>query len=240
MRLRLIFVSLFISPFVVNAQTIQPADQPSTGGIRLSPQGGKINLEAHPAEEVVTIQQLVNMSSVILQGTVMSSLIPINSNANRPEVIETHSLIAVDKVLSGTLPAGVRNIVLAQQGGKLGVWETEIEVDPLVTPGEQYVLFLTPDKRAQPANTTGSPRFSTVGVWAGRAKIVNNKVSFLPRNDNRLRAFDNTDVGAFLAIVDGHIHHTIIPPPRAGVPFPGPNATITKGTGPNGKPEQPR
>ena len=77
--------------------------------------------------------------------------------------------------------------------------------NPLFKEGEEYVLFLAADKRNVPPNTSGSPRYSTVGAWSGKAKIVNGKIEFLPAAHKRLHQYDNSDASAFIELVKQRI-----------------------------------
>ena len=80
-----------------------------------------------------------------------------------------------------------------------------VDGDPLVSLGEEYVLFLTADNRRVVPNTSGSPRYAAVGVWSGKAKVVNNKIQFLPHASVQLHKNDNMDLNAFTALVKDRI-----------------------------------
>jgi len=80
-----------------------------------------------------------------------------------------------------------------------------VDADPLVKFNEEYVLFLRADTRTYPPNTSGSPRYSVVGDWSGKAKIVNGKIEFLPAAHKRLHQYDNSDASAFIELVKQRI-----------------------------------
>src|SRR5438093_3786025 len=61
-----------------------------------------------------------------------------------------------------------------------------VDADPLLKFNEEYVLFLRADKRTYPYNRSGSPRYSAVGDWSVKAKIVNGKIQFLSAAHKRL------------------------------------------------------
>ena len=75
----------------------------------------------------------------------------------------------------------------------------------MVNQNEDYVLFLTADKRAYPLNTSGSPRYEAVGVWSGKAKIVNGKIEFPAAAHKGLHQYDNSDANAFIEFVKQRI-----------------------------------
>lgn len=76
-----------------------------------------------------------------------------------------------------------------------------ISGNPLLKDGEEYVFFLFADKRNVPPNTSGSPRYTTVGAWSGKAKITDGKIQFLPSASQELRRHDNTASSAFIDTV---------------------------------------
>ena len=161
------------------------------------------------------------MSPLIVEATVISVFPAISRDPNIPGSIETHSLISVSAVLSGIIPGGSTTILLAQEGGKVGPLEILVPSDPLVRSGEHYLLFLAPDNRKQPPNTSGSPRYSAVGVWAGKVKSENEKVRFLPRSSQSFQELENTDASAFLTAVKAKINNTVVPSKRNVIPHPG-------------------
>src|SRR5262249_47054838 len=77
-----------------------------------------------------------------------------------------YSLISVNDLLMGTLAPGTRTISISQAGGRVEPCTLVVPKDPLVSLREDYVLFLFQDKRTNPPNTTGSPRYARVGTWS--------------------------------------------------------------------------
>jgi hypothetical protein len=155
---------------------------------------------------VASLERLVRMSDLILVGTVANVLPATHMSASNWDSIETTSLISVNEVLRGTLADGTKTISISQLGGQVEpCGGLLIPDDPLFKLGEDYVLFLWADNRAIPPNTTGAPRYSSVGVWSGKAKIVGGKVQFLPRASQDLHKYDNTDAGAFITTVKDRI-----------------------------------
>jgi len=101
-----------------------------------------------------------------------------NKDPNAPPHLETHSIVAVNAVLSGTVPNSSANILVAEIGGQTGNWNFSVKGDALVSPGERYIFFLLSDEREELPNTSGMPRYAVTGVWAGKVKVTNGKVSF--------------------------------------------------------------
>jgi hypothetical protein len=95
-------------------QNPRPGDQPPGQTV---PSRGTITAELHPREEVTSLSMAIKMASLIVQAKVVNTLPSINRNINIPQTIETHSILHVEKVLSGKLPTGGDTIVLAQEGG---------------------------------------------------------------------------------------------------------------------------
>jgi len=177
-----------------------------SAGMDFYPNGGKISANAHPAEPVLSLDQLVGMSKLIVDATVLSNFPPVSADPDSdvPSAL-TESLVSVTEVLAGTLPGGTRTILMIQQGGKVGRWEFVSEDDPLLKSGERYILFLWPDYMKQRPNNTPYPRYWPVGIFSGKAKIENGKVQFLPITLPRLRELNNTDVNAFIATLHDKI-----------------------------------
>jgi hypothetical protein len=215
--------------FGLLASGVALAQQPASGTVSRPPgslrpavpRTGRITVHAHPREEVVSLDQLISMSSVILDGTVMSALPAIQSDPGVPDAIETHSVVNVNSILSGALSGDVRTFTLAQAGGRIGGLELVPLDDPIPSTGERYLLFLVEDKRKEPGNATGLPRYFSVGVFAGKVKIENERVRFPLRGRERFRAYHGADIDAFKKILDGKIHHREMPTKKNAIPHPG-------------------
>jgi hypothetical protein len=154
-----------------------------------------------------SLDDLIQMSHLIVEGTVVKVLPSVSMNADHPETIETDSLISVSAILYGSLPAGTNTIALFQIGGKTAICEQVVPDDPLVREGERYVLGLWADNRRQPpANTSGAPRYSVAGAWSGRVRMEAGKVHVLPRGaDTALRQYDDMDANLFISALKARI-----------------------------------
>jgi hypothetical protein len=198
----LAFVTLFT--FSVLDTSAQAPTRPPLRDSNPCP-GGKISAEIEPVGGTPGLDQLVAMSQLIVVGTVVNVLPPVHPNPAIVTTVETDSLIAVEQVLYGKLPFGVKTILLMQLGGKATPCSYEVPDDPLVQNGERYVFFLREDDRATPPNTTGSPRYFAAGYWSGKAKIVSGKIQFLPRSSADLHSHDNRDLTTFLDMVQSRV-----------------------------------
>jgi hypothetical protein len=117
------------------------------------------------------LEDLIQLSQLILVGTVVEVLPATRTDPNHLNLIQTTSLLSVNELLMGTLAPGTKTISMSQLGGRVDPCTLHVPEDPLVSVGEDYVLFLLEDKRTDPPNTTGSPRYTPIGVWSGKAKI---------------------------------------------------------------------
>lgn len=164
--------------------------------------GGKVVVQVTPTAAPTSLLQLIRMSTLVVDGTVSSSLPVINTSQTPDEPrLETHSVVTVTAILSGAVPKSAGNILLAQVGGQLGKWDITVAGDPLVLPGERYILFLVPDERKELANTSGMPRCAATGVWSGKIKVKNGKVAFAAPSDPQLHSYDGTNVDTFLQML---------------------------------------
>ena len=164
---------------------------------------------------VSSLAQLIRMSDLIIVGDVVNVLPAFNTNPDHLDIVETDSLVSIRESLHGTLPPGVRTIALSQLGGNVGGCGFIVDGDPLVSLGEEYVLFLWPDNRISVPNTSGSPRYAPVGAWSGKAKVVNNKIQFLPHASAELHKNDNMDLNAFTDLIkDLMFRLRILLPPK--------------------------
>ena len=148
-----------------------------------------------------SLEQLVRISDLIVVGTVARVLPSTLIDPNNPSLPETTSLIDVNEVVWGALPYGTNTISISELGGRVGPCGLVISGNPLVKDGEEYVFFLFADKRNVPPNTSGSPRYTTVGAWSGKAKISDGKIHFLPPASQGLHRYDSSTTTAFVATV---------------------------------------
>lgn len=170
--------------------------------------GGKITVQVEPTIEPWSLLQMIQVAPLIVDATVLNRLPTINTSSDPDHpVLQTHSVLAVSKVLAGKIPSSSATIVIEENGGRFGNWDVEVKGDPLVSPGERYILFLMPEIRKTIPDTTGLPRYGVLGAWAGKIKVTGGKVAFLPPAHANLHTYDGTDVNAFLDTVQQIIEH---------------------------------
>lgn len=181
---------------------------------------GRVTTHLHPNDEIASLDVLLPIATIVVDCSVTAVLPSISRRAQVAEMIETHSLLSVREVLSGTIPVAARTIVLAQEGGNIGSQE-RLTDDPLVKVGERYVLFLAPDKRKEPVNSTGYPRYYIVGIWAGKAKIEGDQVKFPENAMPALKENNGTNATVFIAKLKDRINNVTMPSKRNPIPHPG-------------------
>src|ERR1700689_1042155 len=137
-------------------------------------QGGNVTVQLRPIFAPPSLLRLIILSKVIVDGTVVGALPTITTSRSpgiRPN-LETHSIVAVNSLFLGSIPGGSADILIAQVGGVSGNWNITAKGDPLLLPGERYIFFLVSDEREELPNTSGTPRYATVGIWSGRLKVT--------------------------------------------------------------------
>jgi hypothetical protein len=162
-------------------------------------------------ESPTSLDALVKVSDLIVVGTVSKLMPAVAPLPDHLQSIHTDSLITVDNVLRGSLPANTTTIAISQMGGTVPPCTLKVPDDPLVKPNERYILFLRADSRTVPANTTGVPRYGVVGLWSGKVQVINGTVQFLPKANARLHKYDNTSVADFITAIR-EVSAALLPP----------------------------
>lgn len=163
--------------------------------------GGRVSASLEPRETPVSLDMLIHMSLLIVDGTVSDVLpaVHVGTDPDTPTV-ETYSRILVHEVLSAVAVPKPASLFVVQEGGKAGKWDVVTPDVPLLQKGERYIFFLDPDQR-EPAYEPGTPRFNAVGVWSGLVRVQDDRVGFLPRAVPALHDSDNMSASGFLALV---------------------------------------
>ncbi|WP_155121421.1 hypothetical protein [Bryobacter aggregatus] len=182
---------------------------------------GKITVAPSGNDRIPSLIQLITVSHLIIEGTILSISPPVRRNEEIPDSIETHSMVAIHSILSGSIPDGSKTIVLAEEGGTIDRLEVSLDGSAPVKTGDRYILFLSPDTRKAPENNTGSPRYHIVGSLTGKIKIEGQKIQISPLVAAQLRQYNGMDTGSFLRALDNLIHHRSIPTKRNTIPHPG-------------------
>mgnify|MGYP000921769757 CR=1 FL=1 len=197
---------------------------------------GKSVLILTPVNPADSLARLVAGSELIIGGRVSSTQQPIRGNLSARQVTaEAHAVVSVNSVLKGVLPEKANSVLVAQVGGRSGDYETVVERDRLLADGSRYILFLqADDRRTDIVNNTGLNRYGVVGVWSGKAAVLDGKIQFLPGVSKGLAEFNGLDVHSFSQRVKDlaagkyispkdHFEPPLPPhPPRANPIFPSP------------------
>jgi hypothetical protein len=134
----------------------QPGDPVPAGDV------GILHIMPAPGQVPSTLAGLENASSLIVVGSIQKTLPPREPSRGS---LETDAIVSVTSTLKG---AAAKEIVISQRGGYRGDVNTKPAQYSLVRQGEQYILFLTEDRRPtipQPAG--GLSRYLVTGIWAG-------------------------------------------------------------------------
>ena len=92
--------------------------------------GGGASVELEPVGGRPGLDQLIAMSELVIVGTVNNVLPAFNPNPNDKRTVETDALVAIDQILYGQLPTGVRTILLYQLGGSTATCTMVVPADP--------------------------------------------------------------------------------------------------------------
>lgn len=204
MYIRLGAMGFFVSIWILSAQ--------QNGHRQKYPRSGDTVVELMPVSEPNSLEQLIRMSALIVDGTVVSTLPPISTTHDPTEpVVETHSIVSVRTVLKGAVPGNSPRILLAQFGGRAGYWNVTAAGDPLIAVNERYIFFLADDTRKEAPSISGLPRYGAVGVWSGKVKVAGGKIVFRQRAYAGLHKYDNTDVNDFTQKIKEILTNPVIP-----------------------------
>ncbi len=199
---------------------------------RFSPPAGNFVVQPHLAEPVTSFDQLIRMSDLIVDGTVVSVLPAIIGNPDVPGHVETDSLISIRQVIQGksTTPG---QVLLVQTGGTQGKWNVSVAGDPLVQLGQRYILFLDRDQRTVVPNGAGilpdasvAARYFSVGNGNGKALVsATGTIQFALGATPTSHQYDGNEVTSFITTVTNRVN-TLFPPtppyPRGVKPVPPP------------------
>lgn len=110
----------------------------------------------------MSLRQLVQASSVIVQGEVIAQTARVNTSHTR---IMTYTTVQVERALKGQPPA---TIIIEQPGGIVGSVHVHVPGSASFRPQAQYVLFLEPV-----AGSSGI--FHTVGMMQGAFRVYRER-----------------------------------------------------------------
>lgn len=176
------------------------------GNRRTSPilpsQGGSVVITVSPIDSIASLEDLAADADLIVLGVVERVLPSRFRDSSMPGLIETDSLIAVQRVLFGEDRSTNGRILISQIGGKFGEFTATVPQDAPLREGQQYFLFLTRETREKMPNTTGAPRYIITGVWKGKVPVdaQSGRATFTLVPDdapNRESAVSRFDVAEF-------------------------------------------
>jgi hypothetical protein len=112
----------------------------------------------------MSLSQLVQASSVIVQGQVVARTARLNASHTR---IMTYTTVQVEKALKGKPPG---TVIIEQPGGTIGNFHVHVPGAASLRPQTQYVLFLEPVAGS-------SETFHTVGMMQGAFRVYRQRNS---------------------------------------------------------------
>ena len=110
----------------------------------------------------MSLSQLAQASSTIVQGRVVAQTTRTNANNTR---VYTYTTVQIEKTLKGQPPA---TITIQQPGGTVGNFHVRVPGTALLRPGTQYVLFLE-----QAAGAGGA--YHLVGMMQGAFRVYQQR-----------------------------------------------------------------
>jgi hypothetical protein len=190
---------------VAQSQTPSPKAQPLC-----LPGQGQLAVDVLPVPQ--SLKQLTDMSSLIIEG-VVSNVMPPRGDGRE----ETDSVINIAQTFKGS--GGGSTIVIAQLGRK----GTCIVQYSLFQPGEQYILFLSPDDRKALPSVAGLKRYAVTAAWAGLLLVgTDGLIHTDPKYDDPLRKkYEGKSKAEMIDLLEKAITNTEPPEPAPLDPFSG-------------------
>jgi hypothetical protein len=137
----------------------------------------------NPKDIPATLKELVEMSALIIEGTVVKSL---PSREPEPRIFHTDAVVQVDELIKGDVTA--RQILVSQLGGaSIGLSMRPVQYT-LLEKGERYILFLKQEPLGLSGPVQGKDRFVVSGVWSGLFRSVNGTMAVTGERKDSLRA----------------------------------------------------
>lgn len=204
----LTFLPLAMSPAMAQSQIT-----PGPFGGEHPPQGtSRLHVTLAPEDVPNSLMQLCDMSSLIVEGTVKSSLLPRQLS---PSNLETDAIISVTRLLKGTTPNP--DIAVSQRGGTLGKFTISPTQFAIMQPGEKYLLFLKDDNRPNIPLVSGAKRYFVTGFWSGLFFLNAGKMQVNADSPDALRkTYEGLSEEQLLSKVTDALNHKGTPQP----PFP--------------------
>lgn len=143
---------------------------------------GQLYITPNPKNIPTSLKQLIDMSDVVIQGNVSSTL-PSREVGIRS--FETDALIKIDAVIKG--PSDLRTVVVAQRGGAKDGLVIAPAQYALLQPSEKYLLFLQEDSRRNLPEVTNAKRYTVTGIWSGLFLLQDGRMTIKTNQPDHLR-----------------------------------------------------
>jgi hypothetical protein len=157
------------------------------------------------------IDLLIRSSDLIIDCKIEKLLSSALSSGSGP-MVATYFSVSVNQVILGELPEKQKTLAIQERGGSAEGYEIIVKENPLVKPGEHYILFLR-DKGPSLDFILGMPCYYAVGQYAGKAQITQDgKIQFLPSAAKTLHSYDGQENDKFIATINERIKVIEFPP----------------------------
>jgi hypothetical protein len=208
-----------------------------TGGLP-NPRPGTITIHPGYEGEMGNLEQQISWSDTIVDGYVTAVLPSITLTPAIPGNVQTASRVMVNSVLRGTVAAGTELLII-ELGGKQRQWNVIDPDNPLVQPGERYILFLNaapvsiPNGAGLIPDSGAVPRYWVRGYQNGKARVdADGNIRFGSGATQSMAQYNGTPSSSFVSILTDRIAHLFGPPPPypvgvTPIPLPPNTNTIT-------------
>jgi hypothetical protein len=147
-----------------------------------------------------SIADLVTRSQLIIDCLIDASLPSRLSDAKNPLSIQTDVVVLVKQVYKGSLnQASFPHVAIEQLGGSMGKLQVVHDQDSPLQPGSRHILFLEPDSRVGLPNVAGLPRYLVVGIWVGKFRVENHKISASKNSHDGIKMHELEDEDSFIS-----------------------------------------
>lgn len=173
----LLVAATAVSPSLLGQTSAKPGPLPPPArGI------ARLHITPAPGQVPTTLKELVDKSSLIIEGTVIKTLPPRETS---PGSLETDAIISVTRTLKGV--TATPQIAVAQRGGTTPVFTSVPAQYSLFQVGGDYLLFLIDDKRGTAPDIVGTKRYLVTGIWSGNFHFQDGRLELKIDEPDSLR-----------------------------------------------------
>ena len=178
------FLSFIFVPLTMTTTMVaQSSVKKSPLGSEMPKEGiGRFLITLAPKDSPHSLKELCDMSSLIVEGTVRSSLFPRQLS---PSSLETDAVVTVTRAVKGSAPNP--DVVVSQKGGTIGKFTLSPGQFTIMQPGEKYLLFLRDDDRPDIPVVSGAKRYVVTGFWSGQFLLSDGKIRVTGNTTDSLR-----------------------------------------------------